>query len=114
MNTFVQALVKHGYSALFASAFACQMALPVPAMLFLMAAGVHAGSEQLSLGVALGLAVIACLVADLLWYEAGRRWGNQILHFIYGLAADPHAAIPLFRRGYGSLFSTNRVDVCAS
>ena len=69
------------------------MGLPVPAILFLMAAGVLAGSGQLSSGVALGLAVIACLLADLLWYEAGRRWGDQILHFIYGLAADPHAAV---------------------
>jgi membrane protein DedA with SNARE-associated domain len=100
MNTFVQVLVKHGYSALFASVFACQMALPVPAILFLMAAGVLAGSGQLSLCVVLGLAVIACLLADLLWYEAGRRWGNQILHFIYGLAADPHAAVRRAKRNF--------------
>jgi membrane protein DedA with SNARE-associated domain len=100
MNTFVQILVKHGYSALFASVFACQMALPVPAILFLMAAGVLAGSGQLSLGVALGLAVIACLLADLLWYEAGRRWGNQVLHFVYGLASDPHAAIRRAKRNF--------------
>ena len=59
MNIFVQVLVKHGYSALFASVFTCQMGLPVPAILFLTAAGVLAGSGRLSLGVALGLAVIA-------------------------------------------------------
>jgi membrane protein DedA with SNARE-associated domain len=63
MNTFVQVLVKHGYSVLFASVFACQMGLPVAAILFLIAAGVPAGSGRLSLGVALGLAVIACLLA---------------------------------------------------
>ena len=28
-----------------------------------------------------------------MWYEAGRRWGDQILHFIYGLALDPDAAV---------------------
>jgi membrane protein DedA with SNARE-associated domain len=100
MNTFVQVLVKHGYSALFASVFACQMALPVPAILFLMATGVLAGCGQLSLGVALGLAVIACLLADLLWYEAGRRWGNQVLHFIYGRSSDPHAAIRRSKRNF--------------
>jgi rhodanese-related sulfurtransferase len=31
-------------------------------------------------------------LADMIWYEAGRRWGNQILPFIYGLALDPDAA----------------------
>jgi membrane protein DedA with SNARE-associated domain/rhodanese-related sulfurtransferase len=44
------------------------------------------------LAAALGLAIVACLLADMVWYEAGRRWGNQILHFIYGLALDPDAA----------------------
>jgi hypothetical protein len=34
MNTFVQVLVKHGYSVLFVSVFAFQMGLPVPAILF--------------------------------------------------------------------------------
>jgi membrane protein DedA with SNARE-associated domain/rhodanese-related sulfurtransferase len=46
----------------------------------------------MNLAVALGLAIIACLLADMMWYEAGRRWGDQILHFIYGLALDPDAA----------------------
>jgi membrane protein DedA with SNARE-associated domain/rhodanese-related sulfurtransferase len=46
----------------------------------------------MTLPVALGLAIIACLLADMMWYEAGRRWGDQILHFIYGLALDPDAA----------------------
>jgi membrane protein DedA with SNARE-associated domain len=100
MNTFVQVLVKHGYSALFASVFLCQMGLPVPAILFLMAAGVLAASGQLSFGVALCLAVIACLLADLLWYEAGRRWGDQILHFIYGLASDPDSAVHRAKRNF--------------
>ena len=36
MNPFVQVLMKHGYLALFASVFACQKALPAPAILFLM------------------------------------------------------------------------------
>jgi len=85
MNAIVQLLVKHGYSVLFASVFARQMCLPVPAILFLIAAGALAGAGRMTLAVALGL-------ADMVWYEAGRRWGDQILHFIYGLALNPDAA----------------------
>jgi membrane protein DedA with SNARE-associated domain len=92
MHAIVQLLVKHGYSVLFASVFARQMWLPVPAILVLIAAGALAGSARMMLAVALGLAIIGCLLADLVWYEAGRRWGDQILHFIYGLALDPDAA----------------------
>jgi membrane protein DedA with SNARE-associated domain/rhodanese-related sulfurtransferase len=92
VNVVVQLLVKHGYAVLFVSVFARQMWLPVPAILFLIAAGALADSGRMTLAVALGLAIIACLLADMMWYEAGRRWGNQILHFIYGLALDPDAA----------------------
>jgi len=92
VNAIVELLVKHGYSVLFVSVFARQMWLPVPAILFLIAAGALADSGRMTLAVALGLAITACLLADMMWYEAGRRWGDQILHFIYGLALDPDAA----------------------
>ena len=89
MNAIVQLLVKHGYSVLFASVFARQMCLPVPAILFLIAAGALAGAGRMTLAMALGLAIIACLLADMVWYEAGRRWGDQILHFILWPRAKP-------------------------
>src|SRR5260370_38073327 len=80
VNAIVQLLVKHGYAVLFASVFARQMWLPVPAILFLLAAGALADSGRMTLAVALGLAILACLLADMMWYESGRRRGNQILH----------------------------------
>ena len=92
MNAIVQFLLKHGYSIVFATVFARQICLPVPALLFLIAAGALAGSGKLNLVAALTLAVTACVLADLVWYEAGRRWGDRILHFIHGLAIDPDAA----------------------
>ena len=72
MNAIVQFVVRHGYSILFAAIFAHQIGLPVPAPLFLLAAGALAAAGKLSLVAALGLAVIACVLADWLWYEAGR------------------------------------------
>jgi membrane protein DedA with SNARE-associated domain/rhodanese-related sulfurtransferase len=93
MNAIVDLLLKHGYSVLFASVFARQMWFPIPASLFLIAAGALAGDGRMTLAVALGLAIVACLLADMVWYEAGRRWGDQILHFVYGLALDPDAAV---------------------
>ena len=92
MHSIVQYLVQHGYSVLFAAVFANQVGLPVPSVLFLLAAGALAGSGRLSLTVALCLAIPASMLADWVWYEAGRRWGDPILHFIHGLALDPDAA----------------------
>ncbi len=92
MNSIVQLLVKNSYSVLFAAVFANQVGLPVPAILFLLAAGALAGSGRLGLMAALALAFAASVLADWVWYEAARRWGDKILHFIHALARDPDAA----------------------
>jgi len=89
MNVIVQFVLKHGYSILFAAVFVRQIGLPVPAPLFLLAAGALAAAGKLDLVPALGLAVTACVLADWVWYEAGRRRGNKVLHFIHRFARDP-------------------------
>jgi membrane protein DedA with SNARE-associated domain len=90
MNTIVQFVVKHGYSILFAAIFAHQIGLPVPGPLFLLAAGALAATGKLGLIPAIGLAVIATVLADWPWYEAGRgRRGIKVLHFIHRLSRDP-------------------------
>ena len=86
MNTLVHFVVRHGYSILFAAIFARQIGLPVPAPGFLLAAGALAADRKLGLVPALGLAIIACVVADWVWYEAGRHWGDRVVHFIHRLA----------------------------
>jgi membrane protein DedA with SNARE-associated domain len=89
MNTVFQFVLQHGYSILFAAVFARQIGLPVPAPLFLLAAGALAASGKLGLVTSFGLAVIACVLADWVWYEAGRRRGDEVLHFIHRLTRDP-------------------------
>lgn len=91
MNAIVQFVMRHGYFILFAAMFAHQIGLPVPGPLFLLAAGALAAAGKLGLVPALGLSVIACLLADSVWYEAGRRRGDKVLHFIHRLTRDPDA-----------------------
>jgi len=101
MTAIVQFILGHGYPILFAAIFARQIGLPVPAPGFLIAAGALACSGKLSLVPAIALSVIACVLADWFWYEAGRAWGDRVLHFIHFLAADPVAA----ERGSRRLFA---------
>ena len=91
MNAIVQFVIKHGYSVLFAAMFAHQIGLPVPGPLFLLAAGALAAAGRLGLVPALGLAVTASVLADWVWYEAGRRRGDKLLHFIHRFTRDPDA-----------------------
>ena len=92
MNAIVEFIMRHGYAVLFGALFAHQLGLPVPGPLFLLAAGALAASGKLDFAVALCLAVIACVLADWLWYEAGRFRGDKILHLIHRWAPDPDAA----------------------
>jgi membrane protein DedA with SNARE-associated domain/rhodanese-related sulfurtransferase len=67
--------------------------LPVPANLLLLAGGALAGLGRLSFVNVIAVTVIAFLVADLAWYEAGRRWGSKTLHFVCGSTRDPTACV---------------------
>ena len=70
-----------------------QACLPIPANLFLVAAGALAHSGELNMSAVVGLSVVTFLVADLVWYQAGRRSGRRILHFVCGLSTDPEKCV---------------------
>ncbi len=89
MNVIVQFVLKHGYTIVFAVLFAHQIGIPLPGPLFLLAAGALAAAGKLALFPLLVLAVIATVLADWPWYEAGRRKGIKVLHFIHRLSRDP-------------------------
>jgi membrane protein DedA with SNARE-associated domain len=91
MNTIAQFVLKHGYSVLFAALFAHQIGVPLPGPVFLLVAGALAASGKVGIAPSFGLAVVACVLADWVWYEAGRRRGRKVLHFIHSFTADPAA-----------------------
>ena len=89
MNAIVDFVLKHGYAILFAAVFAHQIGIPLPAPLFLLAAGALAATGKLAMVPVLFLAIVATVLADWPWYEAGRRKGMKVLHFIHRLSRDP-------------------------
>jgi len=92
MNAFVQFIMNHGYLVLFAAVFARQIGLPLPTPLFLLAAGALAAGGKFRLVVAVTLSVTACVLADWVWYEAGRWRGDGALRFIHRFAPVPDGA----------------------
>ncbi len=93
MSETVHFLARHGYWLLVGAVLGRQACLPIPTNLFLIAAGALARSGRLSLSGIVGLSVLTFLLADLAWYEAGRRLGDRILHFLCGLSRDPEASV---------------------
>ena len=90
MSAIFQFVLKHGYSFLFAALFAHQIGVPLPGPLFLLAAGALAAAGKVDFLVVVGLTITACVLADWIWFEAGRRRGDKVLHLLHRLTTrDP-------------------------
>ena len=73
MHAVLDAIAQHGYLLLFGWVLIEQLGLPIPAVPVLLAAGVLAGLGKMSFGLAATLAVVACLIGDLVWFWLGRQ-----------------------------------------
>jgi membrane protein DedA with SNARE-associated domain/rhodanese-related sulfurtransferase len=93
MDETLHFLTQHGAVVLFLVVFMEQIGLPVPALLFLIAAGALVGSGQMAVGVAVGSAVLAALLGDQLWYELGRRRGRKVLNWLCRISLEPTACV---------------------
>ena len=93
MNEPLQFLTQHGTIVLFVVVLAEQIGFPVPAFLFLIAAGALAGTGYMSLGMAIGAAVLAAVMGDQLWYELGRRRGRGVLNWLCRISFEPSSCV---------------------
>jgi membrane protein DedA with SNARE-associated domain/rhodanese-related sulfurtransferase len=78
------------YLILWAAVCARQLCLPVPANLFLLMAGALVHRGEVSTGLVMSMGVLGCLSGDIVWFEAGRRWGRQIMRILCAFSTDPH------------------------
>jgi membrane protein DedA with SNARE-associated domain len=92
MNEIIHFLTEHGSLVLAAVVFGEQIGLPLPAMPFLIAAGALVGSGQMTLGMAVVLAVLAAMAGDQLWFELGRRRGRLVLNWLCRIHSSRRAA----------------------
>jgi membrane protein DedA with SNARE-associated domain len=93
MSEPVHFLLRHGYAVVFLWVFAEQIGLPIPSAPLLLAAGALAGRGRLSLSVAVGLAIIAALGSDAIWYELGRRRGIKVLQTLCRISLEPDSCV---------------------
>jgi len=77
------------YAGVLLAVLANQLCLPVPAIVFLMAAGALSAHGYMQASAVVLLSVLACLLADGLWFWLGRKWGSQVMRLLCRLAADP-------------------------
>jgi membrane protein DedA with SNARE-associated domain len=68
MNQTMEFLVRHGAAVLFVAVFIEQIGVPLPAVIWMFAAGALIGAGQMNWIVALGAAACGSLLADLIWF----------------------------------------------
>ena len=78
------------YLILWAAVFARQICLPVPANLLLLTAGALVRGGGLNMRLVRFVGILGCLAGDLVWFEAGRQWGSQIMRILCVFSDDPH------------------------
>src|SRR5512147_1339546 len=84
---------EHGLAAVFGFVLLEQLGAPIPALPVLLLAGAHAISDPMSAVYALALSVLACSVADLAWFWAGRRYGYRILKLLCRVSLSPDSCV---------------------
>jgi membrane protein DedA with SNARE-associated domain len=93
MREAMDFLVRHGPAVLFLIVLAEQLGLPLPAPPLLMAMGALAATGHFTLARAVLLALVACLIADLVWFELGRRRGARVLNLLCRVSLEPDSCV---------------------
>jgi len=70
-----------------------QLGLPIPAVPTMMVAGALAGAGRMSGAGAFAISVLASLLADVVWFWAGRRFGYPVLRFLCRISLSPDTCV---------------------
>ncbi len=93
MESFLPLFAQYGLIALFVSIFLEQLGMPVPALPFIFLAGA-AAAENGDFGVrALLTATLAAMLANSLWFIAGKRYGRQVLTLLCRISISPDRCV---------------------
>ena len=93
MSDTIQFVVRHGYLLIFFWLLAEQAALPIPSVPLLLVSGALARTGQLKLSSVVTYALAACLMADNVWFQLGRRYSARALQFICKMSLEPDSCV---------------------
>ena len=88
-HDLIPLLSQYGLAIVFANVLIEQIGIPVPALPTLVIAGALAAEGKLSGPLLFLVAIVACLIADIAWYLAGRRFGNGVMKMLCRISLTP-------------------------
>jgi membrane protein DedA with SNARE-associated domain/rhodanese-related sulfurtransferase len=73
--------------------FLDQIGVPIPAAPWLLAVGALAAAGKFHWFIAIELSIMACLIADYIWFYLGRRHGTKVLGFLCRMSLEPDSCV---------------------
>jgi membrane protein DedA with SNARE-associated domain/rhodanese-related sulfurtransferase len=93
MTQTQQFLIAHGAPIVFGAVFVEQIGLPVPAFPWLLGVGALCAGGKFSIGIALLVSLIACVLADGIWFYLGRYKGSKVLGLLCRMSLEPDSCV---------------------
>lgn len=93
MRTLIELLIQHGVLLVFAVTLAARVGMPVPAAPLLVVAGGLAAAGEVSITAALAVAVLANLLGDGIWFQAGRIYGHRVMKLLCRISLSPDSCV---------------------
>ena len=101
MEALLQFIEAYGLWVVFACVLLEQGGLPIPAYPPIIVTASLAVDRGGSLVAILLVAILAAVLADLLWYVCGRRFGATMLRLMCKISLSPDSCVGATRRVYG-------------
>src|SRR5258708_34880880 len=86
-------IAEYGLALVFANVLLEQLGLPIPAIPTLVVAGALAAEGELSSFAVFGVAFVACMMGDAIWFLAGRRYGRRVMAFLCRVSLSPDSCV---------------------
>ena len=93
MDTLIRLIAEFGLLVVFVNILVQQLGAPVPGYPMLMITGALAARGELNVLALLGTAVLACLIADSIWYAIGARNGRRVLRTLCRISLSPDGCV---------------------
>lgn len=93
MDTLYHLIEQYGLILVFVNVLVEQLGAPVPAYPTLIITGALSATGRYSPALLLLLAVCAALMADYVWYLAGRRYGRKIMSRLCRISLSPDSCV---------------------
>jgi membrane protein DedA with SNARE-associated domain/rhodanese-related sulfurtransferase len=92
-HAIIELIAEYGLLLVFLNVLVEQAGAPLPAVPTLVVAGALSSTGKLPLGAIILAALIACLLADLAWYWAGRRFGATVMRTLCRISLSPDSCV---------------------